>query len=206
MQIKITIYEDDLSYSEPLAELINSQINFNLKGNFKHCKNIIKETQTLLPNIILMDIQLPEIDGIEATKKVKEKFPDIDVIILSSFGDDDYVFHAIMAGASGYILKGNANKKVLDALTEVYNGGSAMSPKIARMVLKFFKQNTILSEKEKLTEQQFKILSLMKQGMSYKMVADELGITLGTVQVHIRNIYNRLHVNSKSQAFKKVFR
>lgn len=206
MPIKVIIYEDDLNYSKSLAELLSFEIDFDLQGNFSDCKNIIKQVQHSSPDIILMDIDLPEINGITATKTVKENFPQIDVIILSSFGDDDSIFKAIIAGATSYILKGDTNMKILNAIKETYNGGSPISPSIARKVLQLFKQNINLSEKQKLTEQQFKILDLMKQGLSYKMVADELGIALSTVQVHIKNIYRRLQVNSKSQAFKKLFR
>ena len=206
MQIKVLMYEDELKYSEPLAELLSSDIHFDLRGNFSHCKNIIKQIEDAIPDIILMDIQLPEINGIQATKIIKENYPATNVIILSSFGDDDFIFNAIMAGATSYILKGDTTIKILDAIKETYNGGSPISPSIARKVLSLFTQNTNLSEKQKLTEQQFKILKLMKEGLSYKMVAHELDITLSTVQVHIRNIYHRLQVNSKSQAFKKLFR
>jgi len=206
MPISVTIYEDDLSYSKPLADLIDSHRDFELKGCFTDCKNITEQTAQLSPDIILMDIQLPEINGIEATKTIVEKCPEANVIILSSFGDDNYVFDAIMAGASGYILKGDDNNNTLSAIKNVYQGGSAITPSIARKILRLFKQNTNLTEKDKLTEQQFKVLELMKQGLSYKMVANELDIKLSTVQVHIRNIYRRLQVNSKSQAFKKLFR
>ncbi len=207
MAIKIIIYEDDKIFRESLIDLIQKEKEFLVLGAFPNCDAILEQVASLKPDVILMDIDLSAgINGIEATSMLKEQFSDINVMILSGFGDDDNVFNAIRAGAKGYILKGDDNEKIVKAIREIHHGYASMTPSIAVKIFQLIKEGTNRKEKEKLTPQQFKIIEFLKQGLSYKMIAGELGIQMSTVQVHIRNIYDRLTVHNKADAIRKVFR
>ena len=206
MATKIIIYEDDFIFRRYLIELLQKQEGFIVAGTFRDCSNILDQAASLKPDIVLMDIGLPGINGIEATHMLKEEFSDINVMILSGHSDDDDIFKAIIAGADGYVLKGDKNEKIIEAIREVHRGGSPMTPSIAKKALELFRDRTDKKLKDELTEQEFKILELLAQGYSFKIVADELDIKMGTVQVHVRNIYKKLNVNDKVTAIKKVFR
>ena len=207
MAIKIIIYEDDKIFRESLIDLIQKEKEFLVLGAFPNCDAILEQVASLKPDVILMDIDLSaRINGIEATSMLKKQFSDINVMILSGFGDDDNVFNAIRAGAKGYILKGDDNEKIVKAIREIHHGYASMTPSIAVKIFQLIKEGTNRKEKEKLTPQQFKIIEFLKQGLSYKMIAGELGIQMSTVQVHIKNIYDRLAVHNKADAIRKVFR
>jgi len=206
MPIKITIYEDDSTFREGLEQLITIHKEFKLTGSFPDCKQVIEQTSSLNPDIILMDIDLPDINGIQATLLIKDKFPEKRIIILSALGDEDIIFDALQAGVKGYLYKGDDSTNIINSIELVHAGKGEITPTIAGILLEHYGLKIYKKERKKLTERQFRILRLMYDGLSYKMVAAELGIQMGTVQVHIKNIYDRLEVHSKSEAFRKVFR
>lgn len=161
-------------------------------------------------DIILMDIEMPGMNGIEATRLVKEMFPSIHVLIQTVFSEDEYIFNAICAGASGYILKSTSPEGYLDAISDVNSGGSPMTPGIARRVLELFKKNVevapVSTKDYKLTNQEKKILQALVDGKSYKMIASELFVALDTVKSHVSNVYAKLQVHSGTEAVAKAIR
>lgn len=177
-------------------------------GAYPDASNLDFKIEKGEPDVVLMDIDLPGINGIEATRKIKNNFPAVQVLIQSVFAEDEKVFEAICAGASGYLLKNTAPIKLLEALQEVHDGGSPMSASIARKVLSAFqkeKSKNILTDFN-LTDREIQVLEFMVQGMSYKMIADACSITLDGVRFHARNIYEKLHVHSKSEAIIKALK
>jgi DNA-binding NarL/FixJ family response regulator len=153
-----------------------------------------------------MDIQMPGISGIEATKMIKENYPHIQVLIQTVFSDDDSIFRAICAGASGYILKSSDPSQYIEALRDAESGGAPMSPAIARRMLQLFKLNFLprLQTEYNLTDKEKLVLQQLTQGKSYKMIADELSVSVETVKTHMKNIYQKLHVHSSTEAVAKA--
>ena len=176
-------------------------------GIFENCENVIYETSHLLPDLILMDINMPVVNGIEGTRRVKQTFPNITIIMQTIFEDETNIFDAIQAGAQGYILKSTSPAKLIDAIREAYAGGAPMTPSIARKVIDAFRQPIpfkINKEEEySLTEKENNILQLLSHGMSYKQIAADCNISFHTVNSHIKKIYEKLHVNSATQAVSK---
>ena len=206
MTIKVALYEDDVNFRKPLCELLQMEANFELVGAFENCMEIEQQALALEPDVVLMDIGLPQISGIAATKLLRAKYPKAEVLILTSFEDNQQIFEAILAGARGYLVKGEDNNKIIDAINQIMAGGAPMTPSIARKVLEFFSSATHQQEVDKLTPREFEILKLLKEGYSYKMIASEVFIELSTVQSHVKNIYKKLEVHSAPEAFKKIFK
>ena len=206
--IRVSIYEDNASLLESLSYLIRGAGNFELCTASPNAINIVDDCKLLCPDVILMDIDMPEISGIEATRMVKSVCPDVNVMILTVFEDKEKIFDALRAGATGYLLKKTPSTRIIEAIEELHNGGSPMSSGVARKVMEYFsnppadnKQNTYqLSQRER------DILQRLLMGDSYKMVADACFISIGTVYSHINNIYKKLHVNSKSEAVIKAIK
>ncbi|HNP49434.1 MAG TPA: response regulator transcription factor [Bacteroidia bacterium] len=191
-----------------IFHLLNGTEGFMCVGAYPDASNLDFKIEKGEPDVVLMDIDLPGINGIEATRKIKNNFPAVQVLIQSVFAEDEKVFEAICAGASGYLLKNTAPIKLLEALQEVHDGGSPMSASIARKVLSAFqkeKSKNILTDFN-LTDREIQVLEFMVQGMSYKMIADACSITLDGVRFHARNIYEKLHVHSKSEAIIKALK
>ena len=208
MEIKVAIFEDNSNMREGLYQLINGSQGFTCTGAFPNCDDLIKRIQKSNPDVIVMDIEMPGISGIEGVKVVKEKFPTIKILMETIFEDDKKIFDSICAGAEGYILKNTAPVEILAAIKEIYEGGSPMTPTIANRVLKMVKGQRPADLKNvfNLTEREKEILSWLVEGMSYKMVANECAISIDTVNVHIKNIYKKLQVHSKSEAVAKAIK
>lgn len=210
MAVRVTIFDDNARLLDSLHILIDGSPGFQMAGTFTNCLDLETKIEKSQPDVILMDIEMPGINGIEAVKLVKQKFPRINVMMQTAFENDENVFAAICAGASGYILKNTPPAKILECIIEVYQGGSPMSPSVARKVLGFLQQpkaevkapvNTLdynLSIREK------EILSCLVKGMSYKMIADHCNITYETVRSHMKKIYDKLHVASMTEAVAKA--
>src|SRR5258705_5872711 len=202
MKIKVAIFEDNRSLRQGLYQLINGSDGFECVGAFEDCLNLLKNIEGTKPDVILMDIQMPGINGIEAVKMLREKYPDLKILMQTIFEESEKIFQSILAGASGYILKSTSPSRILDFIKETYEGGAPMSPTVATKVLKIValqspstSMNTFnLSDREK------EILSCLVKGMSYKLIADACSISIDTVRGHIRNIYEKLHVHSKGEA------
>lgn len=199
--IRVCIYEDQNDLRELLSETVRSMSDLLLINAYSNAKNILENTRRDKPDVILMDIQMPGISGIEAVQLVKQKYPAIQILMQTVFEDNTRIFAAICAGASGYILKDSSPERYVSAIIDTYQGGSPMSPSIARKVLTMFKnQNKKVTDFIELTESEQKVLELLVRGLSYKLIADELKISYPTVNFHLKNIYRKLHVNSATEA------
>ncbi len=206
--IRVTIFEDYTDMREILATLVESSADFYLAGAYSHANNVLDIVKKQKPNVVLMDLQMPGISGIEATRLIKSQYPQVQVLVQTIFDDNERVFAALCMGATGYILKSTPADKILEAIAETYNGGSPMSPHIARNVLMMFThQQMTLSPQEEyqmLSEREKEILGHLTKGLSYKMIANVCGISYGTVNSHLKNIYEKLHVHSATEAVQKA--
>lgn len=204
--IRVAVFEDNNQLRESLAQLINNTENLKCTGIFADAGNLEKKITDAQPDIAIMDIDMPGINGIEAVKIIHQKFPDIRVLMQTVFDDNDKIFASICAGASGYILKKTTPGKIIEAIIETYHGGAPMSPYIAEKVLKMFRLHAkqVSVEKIDLSDREKEILSLLVKGKSYKMIAAECFISIDTVNSHIKNIYEKMHVHSKSEAVVKA--
>jgi DNA-binding NarL/FixJ family response regulator len=200
--ITVSIIEDDSDIRESLALLINGTPGFSCIHTYESCEKGIKGILKDPPDVVLMDIGMPGMSGIEGIKVLKEKMPDLDVLVLTIQSESETVFDALCAGACGYLIKDTPPSQLLDAIKECHEGGAPMSTRIARLVVQSFKveQPTILTARE--TE----VLTHLCKGKSYKMIADDLFISEETVRRHIKNIYRKLEVHSKSEAVAKAFK
>jgi len=205
MTIKVAIFEDNNRLREGLCQLINGSPGFNCVGAYANCDDLLHHISESKPDVVLMDIEMPGITGIEGVARIKANFPEIKILMETIFEDDDKIFNSICAGAEGYILKGTSPVEILDAIKEIKEGGSPMTPSIANKVLKMLTKNdSVLPEEFNLTRREKEILLCLVEGMSYKMIADECNISIDTVNMHIKNIYKKLQVHSKSEAVLKA--
>lgn len=202
MNIKVTIFEDNRSLRLGLYQLINGSEGFQCVGAFEDCLNLLQDIEETKPDVVLMDIQMPGINGIEAVRMLREKYPALKILMQTIFEESDKIFQSILAGASGYILKNTSPTRILDFIKETYEGGAPMSPSVATKVLKIIAQQTPSATENNfnLSEREKEILSCLVKGMSYKLIADACFISIDTVRGHIRNIYEKLHVHSKGEA------
>jgi DNA-binding NarL/FixJ family response regulator len=205
--IKVAIFEDNLLLRESLFQLINGTEGYSCTGAFPNCDDIIFNIRKSEPQVVLMDIQMPGKNGIEGVKLIKENFSEIKIIMQTVVEDESKIFASICNGASGYLLKNTTPARLLEAIKEVHQGGAPMTPSIAQKVLeKFRKQSPSPGELNNLSDREKEILECLVEGMSYKMIASSCKISIDTVRHHIRNIYEKLHVNSKSEAVAKAIR
>jgi DNA-binding NarL/FixJ family response regulator len=205
--IRIAIFDDNQVFIEGMKILLMGNENFLLVGSFNNAIKSIQKITKCQPDVVVMDIKMPEVSGIQAVKEIKEVFPQIQILMQTVFEDDDKVFSAICAGASGYLLKGTSPDDMLKALQEVYDGGSPISPQIARKVLGLFQNQFCFSDQfYDLSNREKDVLKLLVEGMSYKMIAESLNISYHTVNAHIRKIYDKLHVNSSQEAISKALK
>jgi len=205
--IRVALFDDNKAFSSSLELLLKDSDDFLLSGTFGNAMNVLQKVAKAKPDVIIMDIKMPEVSGIEAVIAIRKEYPTMPILMQTVFEDDDKVFAAICAGASGYILKGTPPIKVLEAIAEVYAGGSPMSPSIARKVLTFFQsQQSVQTEFYDLSKREKEILKHLVEGYSYKMIADVCFISFNTVNAHLRKIYDKLHVNSSQEAISKALR
>ena len=197
MPIKVFIYDDNNARRDSLKALMELSPELWFAGEAPNCVNVISDMNTTFPDVVLMDINMPEVDGIEGLKSIKKKFPHIKVLMQTVFDDTDKVFDCIRGGASGYILKKDSPQRILQAIQEVYDGGAVMNPSIALKVLDYFQPQ---KEENHLTKREIEVLELLAEGLSYKMVADKLFLSFNTVNTHIKHIYEKLHVSSLGEA------
>src|SRR4029079_2338681 len=203
--IRVIIFDDNDPLRDSVAMLLQENADFTLAGSYSHCLDVIENIKDSKPDVVIMDIDMPGMNGIEGVKQIRKNFPTLQILMLTVFDDDEKVFSAIKAGAGGYILKNAEPNNLLHAVSEVYNGGAPMTPNIARKVLSQFQ--AFLPEEEKdyhLSLREKEVLGLLVDGLSYKMIAGKLNITYDTVRAHMKKIYEKLHVASMTEAVAKA--
>lgn len=205
--IKVLIYEDNPQLREGLTMLIDGSDGFRVVAAYKNCNNAVDEVAAFNPDVILMDIDMPGVNGIEGLKNIRAKNTEVKILMLTVFDDNKNVFESIKNGANGYILKKTAPARLLEYIAEAASGGAPMSANIATQVLKMFSaMNNEKGEDYNLSEREKQVLQFLVNGYSYKMIAAEMIIAIDTVRSHIKKIYEKLHVNSKSEAVAKAFK
>lgn len=204
--IRVSIFEDNKHLRESLYYLINGTEGFTCTGAYPDCNDLVFALKRNLPDVVLMDIEMPGINGIEGVKLIRQHFVGVQVLMQTVFHDDENIFNAVCAGASGYILKSTPPAAYIEAIKDVYNGGSPMSGSIARRVLELFQKNIIPAGANdyQLTPKEKEILQHLVKGKSFKMIADVSGVSYETVRTHMKNIYSKLHVNSNTEAVSKA--
>jgi DNA-binding NarL/FixJ family response regulator len=197
---RVIIIEDNLPLREAFVALLNATDEFRVAGHYSSCEDAIEQLQEDKPAIVLMDLDLPGMSGVEGTKRIRKLYPKTLIMIVTVFEDSAMVFEALCAGAIGYITKNTSTAMLVDAMRELIQGGAPMSIHIAKMVVQSFQKSStsILSERE--TE----VLTLLSQGKSYKSIGDKLFISRNTIKFHIKNIYNKLEVNTKEEAIQEA--
>jgi DNA-binding NarL/FixJ family response regulator len=203
----VVIVEDDRAVRENLAALVRTDERLRLLGAFVSAEEALREIPVLAPDLVVMDINLPRMNGIECVARLKLQLPRLLVLMLTVYEDDDSIFRALKAGANGYLVKRDASEKLLEALQEVQHGGAPMSAHIARQVVQFFHRSELpANEAERPSPREREILDLLVKGLVLKEVADQLGIGLETVRTHVNHIYQKLHVRSRIEAVVKYLR
>jgi DNA-binding NarL/FixJ family response regulator len=206
MLIKVGIIEDDVEISESLKALINGSEGFSCTHTFATAGEALQKIPSLNLDVILTDIHLPDKTGIECVVELKPKCQGTQFLMCTSFEDSESVFKALKAGATGYLTKTVQPSKLLDAIVEIHKGGSPMSSNIARKIIATFHETEKNTELEKLSQREQEIIQLLSKGLRYKEIADKLCLSTETVRTHIRNIYQKLHVNSRTDALNKIFK
>ncbi|MDQ3552087.1 MAG: response regulator transcription factor [Bacteroidota bacterium] len=201
----VLVYDDNISLRESIERMVQFTDHLLLVGSYGNVQQVAEQVKELQPEVILMDIDMPGLNGIEAVKQVRQFDKKVPIIMLTVFDDNVHVLEAIVAGASGYLLKKHISDKLVDAIQDVIDGGAPMSPGIARMVIESMQQKqTADDNKYNLTQREKEILHNLSKGNSFKMIAAELTISIDTVRTHIKRIYEKLQVHSQTEAVSKA--
>lgn len=205
--ITVGIVEDNRGTRESLSELLGRASRLRCVGAYPNGEAALRELPTANPDVVLMDINLPGMSGIECVARLKEKSPKTQVLMLTTYEEGDLIFESLRAGANGYLLKNMPPSELVHAVEQVHEGGSPMSMHIARKVVNYFQRiPEPSSDMEKLTKREQEILALLAKGFLYKEIADQLGISLSTVRAHLHTVYEKLHVQSRTEAVVKYLR
>jgi DNA-binding NarL/FixJ family response regulator len=198
--VRVAVFDDNKYIRNDIASILKSEIKFDVVGMFKSGYNLMEDLERVRPDIVLMDIEMPEIDGIDILRRIKKTHPDIQVLIQTAFQDEHNVYQSIIAGASGYILKSRLKSSLVSSLNELCTGGAPLSPAVARQVVGFLQNDDIKQKKPSkdygLTPREKDVLSYLVAGLSYKMIGGKLQISYETVRSHMKNIYAKLKVES----------
>ncbi len=203
--ISIAIIEDDEDVRDSLKTIVQSTEGFDCAGDFADAESGLEFLTNAPADIVLMDIHLPGMDGIECVRRLKGVRPEMQFIMCTIFKDDESVFNALKAGATGYLLKNDDPGNIIKAIHELHAGGSPMTPQIARRVIESFKRPAVNDETHLLTKRETEMLGLLAKGLRYKEIAEKLFISTETVRKHINNTYQKLHVQSRIEAVNKVY-
>lgn len=208
-KIRVTIFEDNKLLRDALQTIIDGTPGFNCCGIFADANRWEADINRSEPDVVLMDIEMPGLNGVEATEFIAEKFPGIKILIQTVFSDNEKIFAALCAGASGYILKTDPPHKYLEAITDVYNGGAPISAGVAKKILGFFAHKNVIlvspgAEDYQLSQREKEILQLMVKGESYPVIAEKIFLSYETVRTHVKHIYKKLHVASRNEAVTKA--
>jgi DNA-binding NarL/FixJ family response regulator len=204
MPVSLVIYEDNVRLRESLELLLGGESGFVVAGAFSNCTDVINQVEEIAPELVIMDIDMPGINGIEGVRLIKSKHPYIKVIMYTVFDDDNRIFECICNGADGYLLKNTSPLNFIKALQDVVAGGAPMSPFVAQKVFQFFRNTKLQRDEFNLTPREIEILEWLVRGNSYKMIADKSSISIDTVKKHLQNIYHKLHVNCGTEAVAKA--
>jgi len=205
--INIAIVEDDAVFREGIRKYLVSQENFNCVITVDSIESLVKNlNEEIIIDIILMDIRLPGMSGVSGVKMIKDLYPEVEIIMLTVYTNPDKIFDSLRNGAVGYLLKDTSLTELKKTIEIVHSGGSSMSPEIARMVIKRFNNTGKIEPENNLTPKEKQVISCLEEGLSYKMIGEKLRISVDTVRFHIKNIYRKLHVNSKTDLIKKSLR
>jgi DNA-binding NarL/FixJ family response regulator len=205
--IKVAIVEDNEALRKSLENLFNNTEGMKCVLTLNNLLNVVTELGRSLPDIILMDIGLPHISGIEGVHTVKSVYPKIQILMFTVFEDDDKIFDAIRAGASGYLLKKTPPEEIVESIIDLYHGGAPMSASIARKVIRSFQEKPLTRIQDyHLTARENEILYSLVEGLSYKKIAEKYFVSISTIRTHICSVYQKLHVNSKTEAVAKVLK
>jgi DNA-binding NarL/FixJ family response regulator len=206
MQIKVAIVDDDEGIRSSLASLIRRAANLKLVGDFPSAESALKEIPSRAPDVVLMDINLPGMNGVECVRQLKTLMPAVQFMMLTVYEDSDSLFNSFKAGASGYLLKRTASAKLIEAIRDVHQGGSPMTPQLARRVVQFLSQPREEGQAmPKLTPGEKEFLDQLAKGYAYKEIADRMKISI-TVRSYVRTVYEKLHVHSRTEAVVKYLR
>jgi len=207
-KIKVQIFEDNKHLREGLVFLIDNDPELMCCGAYQNCNELLSKVEQDQPDVVLMDIEMPGINGIEGVRLIKASYPNIQVLMQTVFQDDTHIFNAVCAGASGYLLKSAKSEQYIQAVKDVFKGGSPMSGTVARKVLDLLQKNSeeLVKHDYKLTAKEKDVLGALVEGMSFKMIADALDISYETVRTHMKNIYSKLHVRSNTEAVIKALK
>jgi DNA-binding NarL/FixJ family response regulator len=203
MAVKILIFEDNLLMQQSLCEVLQDEANFSVAGTFENAANIEVLYEIHQPDLLIMDIDMPEVNGLEGLEKLKAKYPDAKVLIFTVFEENDKVLNAICLGANGYILKSSSAQKIIESINDIMNGGAPLTPAIAAKILLHFPKPTSQKNDDEfssLSDKEKEVLELLVKGYSYKMIAGELSKSVETIRTQIRNIYRKLNVHSNAEA------
>jgi DNA-binding NarL/FixJ family response regulator len=206
MGITVGIVEDDPELRAAFSTLVAGGEGMTLVGSYPSGEDALTALPAHLPDAVLMDINLPGMNGIECARRLKQVAPAVHVVMLTTFDDSERVFESLKAGAAGYVLKRAPREEILSALREVCDGGAPMSGAIARKVVQYFRHNQAAPEVSSLTEREHAVLEALSQGQQYKEIAESLAISINTVRKYIRSIYEKLHVNTRTDAVRKLGR
>ena len=203
MDLRVAIFDDNAKRREGLQLLIDSTEEMTFVGSWPDCRDVVRHITESSPDVVLMDIDMPHVDGIAGVALIRKQFKDVKILMQTVFEDNEKIFEAILAGANGYLLKQTAPTKLIDGIIEVAQGGAPMTPIVASKVLKLFAQRGSGSSKTvdfNLTDREVEILKLLVDGFSYKMIAEKCGITYATVNTHVSHIYEKLQVKGVASA------
>lgn len=203
--IRIAVFDDNRDRRDSLTVLLLTDPDFTLCGAFPDCNNVLHDVEQCRPDVVLMDIDMPGVNGIDATKMIKSKWSGIHIVIQTVFENEESIFNAIKAGASGYLLKSSNAERIIQALKDVMEGGAPMTPSIAARVIRHYQEQPVIQHVDYgLSEREQQVLSYLVKGMSYKMISDEMNISYNTVNSHIKKIYEKLQVHSVGEAVSKA--
>jgi DNA-binding NarL/FixJ family response regulator len=202
--IKVAIVEDQRKFRDAVTTLIDGTEGFRCSGSYRSMEEALDKIAADLPDVVLMDIGLPGMSGIDGTRRLKERFPQLVLLVHSVYDDDERIFDALCAGASGYLLKKTPPARLLEGLQEAAKGGAPMTPEVASRVIKMFREHRPPDRSYELSPHELRLLKLLMDGHNYKTAATELGVTTHTISFHLQRIYEKLHVHSKTEAVAKA--